>query len=96
MRHKSCDSPDWWIQTCYQSARVGACGRHCRKMQRNNKFGPKNINLATVLAEKKITGENFYLTLELHREHHLLLKVIDLCCPCLSLLSIINIIQFGS
>ena len=38
-------------------------------MQRNNKFGPKNINLATVLAEKKITGENFYLTLELHLEN---------------------------
>ena len=50
------------------------------KGQRNNEFGAKNINLATTFGGKQIAGENFYLALE----RHLPLKVIDLCCPCIS------------
>ena len=41
--------------------RVRATDRHCRKMRRNNKFGAKNINLATTIGERKIASENFYL-----------------------------------
>ena len=49
-------------------------------MQRNNKFGAKNINLATTIGEKKIAGENFCLALE----RHLPLQVIDSCRPCIT------------
>ena len=37
--------------------RVRATDRHCRKMRRNNKFGTKNINLATTNGERKIASE---------------------------------------
>ena len=56
---KLCDSPDWLIQTCHQSARVCASGCHCRKMQRNNKFGAKILIWRQLLAKKKIAGEIF-------------------------------------
>ena len=56
---KLCDWPDCLIQTCHQSARVRASGCHCRKMQRNNKFGAKNINLATTFGEKKLLVKIF-------------------------------------
>ena len=37
--------------------RVRATDRHCRKMRRNNKFGAKNINLATTIGERKIASK---------------------------------------
>ena len=76
---KLCDSPDWLIQTCHQSARVRVSGCHCSKMQRNNKFGAKILIWRQLLA-KKNAGENFCLVLV----RHLPLKVIDLCCPCIT------------
>ena len=76
---KLCDSPDWLIQTCHQFARVRASGCHCRKMQRNKKFGAK-ISIWRQLLAKKIAGENFCLALE----RHLPLKVIDSCRPCIT------------
>ena len=45
-------------------ARVRASDRHCRKMRRNNKFGAKNINLATTIGERKIASKFFYLASE--------------------------------
>ena len=44
--------------------RVRATDRHCRKMRRNNKFGAKNINLATTIGERKIASEIFCLASE--------------------------------
>ena len=35
-------------------------------MRRNDKFGAKNINFATTIGERKITGEIFCLALECH------------------------------
>ena len=55
--------------------RVRATDRHCRQMQRNNKFGAKNMNLATTIGERKIAGENFCLV----SECLLRLKIIALC-----------------
>ena len=41
------------------SLRVRATDRHCRQMRRNNKFGAKNMNLATTICEKKSQGKIF-------------------------------------
>ena len=46
------------------SCRVRATDRHCRQMRRNNKFGAKNMNLATTIGERKIACENFCLASE--------------------------------
>ena len=43
--------------------RVRATDHQCRQMQRNIQFGAKNINLATTIGERKITGESFCLAL---------------------------------
>ena len=59
MCHQIYDSPDWLIQTCHQSARVRASGCHCRKMQRNNKFGAKKLILRQLLAKKKLLVKIF-------------------------------------
>ena len=40
--------------------RVRATDRHCRKMRRNNKFGAKNIYLATTIGERK--SQVFFLS----------------------------------
>ena len=77
---KLCDSPDWLIPTCHQSARVRASGCHCCKMQRNDKFGAKILIWRQLYWQKKIAGENFCLALE----RHLPLKVIDSCRPCIT------------
>ena len=45
-------------------SRVRATDRHCRKMGRKNKFGTKNINLATTIGERKIASEIFCLASE--------------------------------
>ena len=50
-------------------SRVRATDRHCRQMRRNNKFGAKNMNLATTI------GENFCLA----SERLLRLKIIASC-----------------
>ena len=55
--------------------RVRATDRHCRQMRRNNKFGAKNMNLATTIGEGKIAGENFCLA----SERLLRLKIIASC-----------------
>ena len=47
-----------------QPIRVRAIDRHCRKMRRNNKFGAKNINLATTIGERKIASIFFCLASE--------------------------------
>ena len=39
--------------------RVRATDRHCRKMRRNNKFGAKNMNLATTIGERKSQAKFF-------------------------------------
>ena len=41
--------------------RVRATDRHCHKLRRNNKFGAKNINLATTIGERKIASIFFCL-----------------------------------
>ena len=46
------------------SYRVRATDRHCRKMRKNNKFGAKNINLATTVGERKIASKFFCLASE--------------------------------
>ena len=43
---------------------VCATDRHCRKVRRNNKFGAKNMNLATTIGERRIAGKNFCLASE--------------------------------
>ena len=45
------------------------------KCEKNNKIGAKNINLATTIGERKITGENFCLA----SKRHLRLKGIASC-----------------
>ena len=55
--------------------RVRATDRHCRKMRRNNKFGAKNINLATTIGERKIASKCFVW----RRNRHLRLQVIASC-----------------
>ena len=57
------------------SLRVRATDRHCRKMRRNNKFGAKNINLATTIGERKIPSKFFVW----RRNRHLRLQVIASC-----------------
>ena len=47
-----------------RKTRVRATDRHCRKMRRNNKFGAKNINLATTIGERKIASKFFCLASE--------------------------------
>ena len=55
-----------------------------QKTQRINKFGGKNINLATTIDEKKSLVKMFIWCWKLPpRERHLPLKVIDLCRPCI-------------
>ena len=56
--------------------RVRASDRHFRQMRRNNKFGTKNMNLATTIGERKIAGENFCQV----SERLLGLKIIVSCC----------------
>ena len=53
----SCMTYSTWV-------RVRATDRHCRKMRRNNKFGAKNINLATTIGERKIASKLFCLASE--------------------------------
>ena len=43
----------------YSNCRVRATDRHHRQTRRNNKFGVKNMNLATTIGERKIAGEIF-------------------------------------
>ena len=81
---KLCDSPDWLIQTCHQSARVCASGCHCRKMQRNNKFGAKILIWRQLLAKKKLLVKFLSGVGTSPRECHLPLKVIDSCRPCIT------------
>ena len=72
LSHCDCDNWVFYLQYC---VRVRATNRHCRQMRKNNKFGAKNIKLATTIGERKITGENFSLASErLHR-----LKIIASC-----------------
>ena len=62
---------------CWLSGlRVRATDRHCCQMRRNNKFGAKNMNLATSIGERKNAGENFCLA----SERLLQLKIIASCC----------------
>ena len=49
----------------YIKSRVRATDPHCRKKRRNNKFGAKNMNLATTIGERKIAGENFCLAFDI-------------------------------
>ena len=57
LKHKSLSINLTWV-------RVRATDRHCRKMRRNNKFGAKNINLATTIGERKIACKFFCLASE--------------------------------
>ena len=52
------------IKGLFKAFRVRATDRHCRKMRRNNKFGAKNINLATTIGERKIASKIFCLASE--------------------------------
>ena len=81
---KLCDSPDWLIQTCHQSARVCASGCHCHKMQKKNKFGAKILIWRQLLAKKKLLVKFLSGVGTSPRECHLPLKVIDLCRPCIT------------
>ena len=53
-----------WSRVHGTNSRVRATDRHCRKMRRNNKFGAKNINLATTIGERKIASKFFRLASE--------------------------------
>ena len=46
------------------NSRVRATDHHCHQMRRNDKFGAKNMNLATTIGERKIAGESFILASE--------------------------------
>ena len=56
--------PHMGCRTSSLGCRVRATDRQCRQMRRNNKFGAKNMNLATSIGERKIAGENFCLASE--------------------------------
>ena len=74
--HISKKSTTGWFASCAKTpnldqyippmhaCRVRATDRHCRKMRKNNKFGAKNINLATTIGERKIASKFFCLAWE--------------------------------
>ena len=62
--HRYVDHQRLHIVTKNVISRVRATDRHCRKMRRNNKFGAKNINLATTIGERKIASIFFCLASE--------------------------------
>ena len=80
-------------------SRVRATDRHCPQMRRNNKFGTKNMNLATIIGERKFAGEIFFMASERLLRHKIIalcrLMVINVYLNC-QLTPQLSATQFGS
>ena len=79
-------SPNYVIRLIgwFKLVRLRASGCHCRKMQKNNKFGAKILIWQQLLAEKNCWWKFLSGVGTSPRECHLPLKVIDLCRPCIT------------